>query len=212
MCGLTNDPDPKRWKHERPDQRERMKPLQLGINYGMGVRSLARGLDRHALVAAEIIIRHQRRYPPYWEYREEQVQRAMLAREIVSAYDGWTLRLSNSPNKRTLYNFPMQSGGAGMLRVTSNRLCDAGLLPSMLVHDGILLELKNGEEVEHVLEIMRKAGAETCGGLVEVGADIDFDQRKKGARFIDKRPIAQKMWATIMDVLILIGAMKETAA
>ena len=40
-----------------------MKPLQLGINYGMGVRSLARGLDRHPLIGSEVIIRHQRRYP-----------------------------------------------------------------------------------------------------------------------------------------------------
>jgi hypothetical protein len=39
------------------------------------------------------------------------------------------------------YNFPMQSGGAEMLRLAANRLCDAGLVPSMLVHDGILLEL-----------------------------------------------------------------------
>ena len=37
-----------------------MKALQLGINYGMGVRSLARGLDRHPLIGSEVIIRHQR--------------------------------------------------------------------------------------------------------------------------------------------------------
>jgi DNA polymerase-1 len=211
MCGLTNDSNPKRWKVERPDQRDRMKPLQLGINYGMGVRSLSRGLGRHPLIGGEIIMRHNRRYPVYWDWREQEVQRAMLARKIVCAYDGWALHLSHSPNKRTLYNFPMQSGGAAMLRVGANRLCDAGVVPSMLVHDGILLELQSNEQVQHALEIMRKAGAETCNGL-EIGADVDFDQRQKGARFIDKRPIAKKMWATIMDVLILIGAIRETAA
>ena len=60
MCGLTNDPDPVRWKREHPDVRARMKPLQLGINYGMGVPSLARGLDRHPLIASGIIERHRR--------------------------------------------------------------------------------------------------------------------------------------------------------
>ena len=44
LCGLTNDPDRKHWKACNPDQRQRMKPLQLAINYGMGVPSLARGL------------------------------------------------------------------------------------------------------------------------------------------------------------------------
>ena len=38
MCGLTNQ-DVKAWKatDEGKQQRQRMKPLQLGINYGMGV-------------------------------------------------------------------------------------------------------------------------------------------------------------------------------
>ena len=71
----------------------------------------------------------------------------MLERVIVSEFDGWPLHLSHSPNKRTLYNFPMQSGGAEMLRLAANRLCDADLVPSMLVHDGILFELDNEEQV-----------------------------------------------------------------
>ena len=75
------------------------------------------------------------------------VERAMLERVIVSEFDGWPLHISTSPNKRTLYNFPMQAGGAEMLRLAANRLCDAGLVPSMLVHDGILLELDSEEQV-----------------------------------------------------------------
>ena len=52
-----------------------MKALQLGINYGMGVRSLARGLDRHPLIGSEVILRHQRnirrigRGVPTWSSR-----------------------------------------------------------------------------------------------------------------------------------------------
>ena len=48
-----------------PSQRQQMKALQLGINYGMGVRSLSRGLGRHPLIGSEVIIRHQRKYPTY---------------------------------------------------------------------------------------------------------------------------------------------------
>ena len=51
-----------------------------------------------------------------------------------------------------------------MLRLAANRLCDAGLVPIMLVHDGILFELDTEEQVEHANEIMRAAGAEVCGG------------------------------------------------
>ena len=106
-----------------------MKALQLGISYGMGVASLSRGLGRHPMIGSEVIIRHQQRYPTFWAWRAEMVQRAMLQRSIVSEYDGWPLRSQHSPNKRTLYNFPMQSGGAEMLRLAANRLCEADLVP-----------------------------------------------------------------------------------
>ena len=209
LCGLTNDTDIKRWKNEHPEQRQRMKPLQLGINYGMGVRSLSRGLNRHPLIGSEVIIRHQRRYPVFWEWRENMVQRAMLERVIVSEFDGWPLHISTSPNKRTLYNFPMQSGGAEMLRLAANRLCDAGLVPSMLVHDGILFELDSEEQVQHAIEIMRIAGTEVCGGL-EIGVDID-QKLIGGARYRDKRPVAKHMWEVVMGVLRELGAIPEAA-
>src|SRR6516225_5984137 len=109
MCGLTQEPDPAHWKKHNYDMRQRMKALQLGINYGMGVPSLARGLDRHPLIACGIIEKHRRTYPRFWQWRDEMVRAAMLERRIESTH-GWPLRITTSPNKRTLYNFPMQSG------------------------------------------------------------------------------------------------------
>ena len=50
--GLTKDADRKRWKGDNPMQRQRMKALQLGVNYGMGVASLAKGLNQHPLIAS----------------------------------------------------------------------------------------------------------------------------------------------------------------
>jgi DNA polymerase I-like protein with 3'-5' exonuclease and polymerase domains len=209
LCGLTDDLDVKRWKAEQPGQRQQMKALQLGINYGMGVRSLSTGLKRHPLIASEVIFRHQRKYPIYWRWREGMVERAMLERVIVSEYDGWPLHISTSPNKRTLYNFPMQSGGAEMLRLAANRLCDAGLGPSMLVHDGILFELEAEEQVQHAIEIMRIAGTEVCGDL-EIGVDVD-QKLIDGARYRDKRPVAKHMWEVVMGVVREIGALPTAA-
>ena len=89
-------------------------------------------------------------------------------------FDGWPMHLSTSPNKRTLYNFPMQSGGASMLRLATVRLCEADLVPSMLVHDGILLELQNQEQVEQAHAIMQASGTEVCRGLV-IDVETEFD-------------------------------------
>ena len=191
LCGLTNDSDPIRWKKQNRDQRDRMKPLQLGINYGMGVPSLARGLDRHPLIASEIIERHKRRYPRFWQWRTDQTQIAMLKRRMDSL-SGWPLYITHSPNERTLYNFPMQSGGAEMLRLATVRLCDAGIVPIMLIHDGVLFEETDPEKLDHAIEIMRSAGRDVCGGL-EIGVDID-QRLEGGTRYRDKRPEAQAMW------------------
>jgi hypothetical protein len=204
MCGLTNDPDPVRWKANNRAQRDRMKPIQLGINYGMGVPSLARGLDRHPLIAAEIIHRYAQKHPIFWRGRLEAVQTAMLRRRIESSY-GWPLHISHSPNQCSLLNFPMQSDGAEMLREAAVRLCNAGIIPIMLVHDGILFEEADPRKIEEAAEIMRAVGREVCNGI-NVGVDLDWST-KDGLRYRDKREMAKKMWATIMDVLVSIGAL-----
>jgi len=157
VLGFTIDPDPVRWKKTNPGMRDRMKRLQLAINYGMGVPSLARGLDRHPLIASEIIEHYKRKRSVYWPWRANAVQTAMLSRRIESVF-GWPLRITAAPNQRTLYNFPMQSGGADMLRLATMRLCEAGIVPCMLIHDGILLEETEYEKIEYAKEIMRGAG------------------------------------------------------
>jgi hypothetical protein len=75
----------------------------------------------------------------------------------------------------------------------------------MLIHDGILFELDNEEQVAHAIEIMRKAGNEVCQGL-DVGVGVD-QKLVNSARYADKRPVAKKMWSTIMRTLRDIGAM-----
>jgi hypothetical protein len=92
-----------------------------------------------------------------------------------------------------------------MLRLAALRLCDAGIIPIMLIHDGILFEETDPEKLDHAIEIMRGAGRDVCGGL-EIGVDID-QRLEGGTRYRDKRPVAQEMWSTIMNTLQAIGAL-----
>ena len=120
------------------------------------------------------------------------------------------LRITTSPNLRTLYNFPMQSGGAEMLRLATWRLCEAGIVPCMLIHDGILFEETDRERIEQAAEIMRQAGRDTCGGF-EIGVDVD-QMLIGGARYADKRQAAKDMWNTIMGALENVGALPRRIA
>jgi hypothetical protein len=202
--GLTTEPDRKVWAKQCADMREQMKHLYLAINYGMKVRSLARQLGRHPLIASGLLEAHRRKHRTFWNWREVQVMQALLTRNMF-ADDGWPLLITTSPPLNTLYNFPMQSGGAVMLRETAIQLCEAGYIPSMLIHDGILFELDRHEQIEEVKAIMA-AGAARClnGFPVRVGVEQHLEH---GARYRDKRDMSKKLWATIMDVLGAVGAL-----
>ena len=84
---------------------------------------------------------------------------------VLETQFGWPLYLSHTPNRRTIYNFPMQGNGAEMLRLATMRLCEAGIIPSMLVHDAILLEADSEEQIAHAMEIMEWAGATSVTAL-----------------------------------------------
>jgi len=206
--GFTNDPDRIRWKTTQVDMRNRMKILQLAVSYGQSVTSLARGINRHPLIASGIIQKHKRTYSRFWPWRAEVIQQAMLKRRIETSH-GWPLHISTSPNQRTLGNFKLQGGGAEMLRWATVQLCNAGIVPCMLIHDGILLEETDREKIEHAREIMLKAGRDVCNGF-EIGVDVD-QMLIGGARYRDKRPMAQRMWDTIRSVLEAVGALPRSA-
>ena len=75
----------------------------------------------------------------------------------------------------------------------------------MLIHDGILCEVKSREEIKIIEAVMRESGRLVCNGL-EVGVDID-QLLENGARYRDKR--GKKMWDTVMDALRSAGAISE---
>jgi hypothetical protein len=94
-----------------------------------------------------------------------------------------------------------------MLRLAAMRLCEADIVPAMLIHDGILLEVDNTEQIKQAKEIMRVAGKDICDGL-EIGVDVD-QTLTNGTRYRDKRPVAGQMWDTIMSVLKTLNAIPQ---
>jgi hypothetical protein len=209
LLGFTADDDPKRWARNNADVRQRMKSLQLGINYLMGVKSIAIRIERHPLVAAEILRMHRARYPRLYAGRQEAIECTLLRREI-RARNNWPLRISFSPNERSIANFPCQANGAAMLQVAAVRLVRAGLVPSMLVHDGILLEVDEDHADEQealAIEIMQAASRDVLGGF-QIGVDVD-KRVSAGQRYIDKRPVSMSMWQTIVEALAYAQGLKS---
>jgi hypothetical protein len=86
-----------------------------------------------------------------------------------------------------------------MLRIAAIRLCNAGIVPIMLVHDAVLLEVDNLEQIKAAKEIMRGAGRDVCLGL-DIGVDTD-QTLAAGERYRDKREESKRLWATMMRTL-----------
>ena len=74
----------------------------------------------------------------------------------------------------------------------------------MLVHDAVLLEADSEEQIAQAVEIMERAGSDVCNGF-KIGVDIE---RMESGRFHDKRPAAEKIWATIIRALQDVGALQ----
>jgi len=207
LLGWTTDLDPKRWKREHDDQRGRAKIVQLGVGYGMTASSLSIHLKRHPLVGEAVLGIYARRYRRFWRGREQAYEKALEERRIVGV-DGWTLKLSHSPNPRTLYNFPCQAGGAYQMREMTIRMCTAGIVPVMSAHDAFLLEETDPRKIEEAEDIMRAVGSETCGFKIDAARDQFL---KPGEHYHDKREEAHAVWKIIMDVLMEIGALRKAA-
>jgi hypothetical protein len=98
----------------------------------------------------------------------------------------------------------MQANGAEMLRLAAVQLCEAGIVPIMLIHDGILFEESDPEKLNRAKEIMMQAGRDVCGGF-EIGVDYGIQSLTGGERYADQRPMAIRLWATMMEALRRIG-------
>ena len=125
-------------KETHKAERDAMKPIVLGVNYGMGAESLARGTGRSLVEAERLLRQHQQTYPQFWKWSEGIVDRSQRLGYLETAL-GWQL-YAGDDNPRSFMNFPMQAHGADILRLAACYLVEAGVGLLAPVHDAFLIE------------------------------------------------------------------------
>ena len=113
-------------KASHKQQRAQFKICALGVQYGMGERSLAFKIDESTAQARELLRLHRRTYPAYWRWSSSAVDHAMLHGWLHTVF-GWRVHVGAEPNPRSLANFPTQANGAEMLRLTCCLATERGL-------------------------------------------------------------------------------------
>jgi DNA polymerase I len=183
--------------------RAMFKTVVLGIQYGLGARSLAVRTGISLSEAYEILARLRARFRVFEAYAARVLDRAGLHLEIGTPL-GWYMKCPSGTNPRTIRNFPIQAAGAEIMRVTSILAERRGINIVAPVHDAFMAEAPADqvEDVSAALDrVMRDASA-----VVLRGYELPTDKQliRAGQRYFDDRGV--EMWETVTRLLAKLEA------
>ena len=185
-------------KHSHKAVRDQFKACVLAVQYGMGAESLAYRINQPTARARELLDLHRRTYRRFWAWSDGVLHQALLGGRIWTTF-GWQLFVDDTPNGRSLCNFPMQANGAEMLRLACIRLIDDGVRVCAPVHDALLIEAPLADldaVVAHTQSVMRAASSAVLGGFM---LESDAKIVRAPERYMDER--GTTMWNMVMAEL-----------
>jgi DNA polymerase family A len=185
------------------DVRQMFKTVVLGIQYGLGARSLAVRTGISLSEGYEILARLHARFRAFEIYAAQVVDRAGLDLEICTPF-GWYMQCPSGINSRTVRNFPIQSAGAEIMHVTSILAERRGIRIVAPIHDAFLAEADadRAEDVSLALDrVMRDAARMVLRGY-ELPTDVQLIE--PGQRYFDDRGV--EMWETVTRLLAKVEA------
>jgi DNA polymerase I len=198
MAILARLAPPDATKLTHPLARDRVKPVSLGMGYGMQAFGVSRTLGISLVAGREFLQSHRDAYPVFWQWLQWTVDNAMLMNRITAPM-GWRMHVTGEPNARSLQNWPIQATGAEMLRAAVVKLVRAGLTLCATAHDAILLLAPLPQlhtAIATAREIMERTSLSFTRGLL---VRTDVKVLLPGQRLIEPR--GERMWKEVMTLL-----------
>lgn len=165
---------PEATKKTHPKKRAAYKVCALGVLMGMGAASLGTAAGSNEAFGQRLLRQHKDLFPRFWNWSDNQVDRAMLGETLKSAY-GWQLQ-SDADGPGTYRNFSLQANGAEMMRLATIAITERGISLCATVHDAFLVEApidKINEVVTITRDCMAAASRAVLDGFeLETEADI----------------------------------------
>jgi DNA polymerase I-like protein with 3'-5' exonuclease and polymerase domains len=193
--------------------RDAVKPISLGANYGISKYGVAAQTGRSLLWSADVLARHRHAYAVFTQWQQDVATQAVFDERIVSPL-GWPMAVHAGTNRRTLFNYLMQAGGADMMRLAAIAAHEAGIRICAPVHDAFWITAPLDElddAIATMTKIMLRAGRAIAGLEipVEVTAVVRWPQCLGDVRKPDAK--GQALWIEIKD-LIRSGALHRAGA
>jgi hypothetical protein len=183
---------------ERRGVRTLFKTVVLGIQYGLGPRSLAVRAGVSLSEACEILARMRARFHVFEDYCRSVLDHAGLNLELSTPF-GWYLQCPSGTNPRTIRNFPIQSTGSEILHAALILAERRGIEVVASIHDALLVEgdLDCAEDLSRALDqVMGDAAAVVLKGY-RLPTDVQII--RPGERYFDER--GEEMWNTVAELL-----------
>jgi DNA polymerase-1 len=183
--------------------RETIKPVSLGVSYGMSKHGAAAATGKSLVWAAGALAAHRHAYPVFGQWQDSTVTQALFDQRIVSPF-GWPMAVYAETSKRTLLNYQHQAGGADCMRLAAIAAHEAGIHLLAPVHDSFwiaapLAELEDA--IATMAVIMVRAGRAVAGIDIRVktSAEVRWPQCLGDVRSADAK--GQAMWSEIKELL-----------
>lgn len=163
-------------KESHKEVREKFKATSLGVLFCMEAHGLALRLGIHYYEAKELIAMHKSVFKQFWKWSEDNLNRALLTRELETIF-GWKIHVpADDYNPRTYRNFPMQGNGAEMLRLACQYIIESGVKLCAPIHDAVLIEApldQLDDAIDRTKEAMVRAGKDILEGF-ELKTDVEI--------------------------------------
>ena len=165
-------------KETHGEIRNLIKPVSLGIPYGISKYGVAIQTGKSLRWAAEVLAKWRHTYPKFIEWQQNTVAQAIFDRQIVSPL-GFPMAVHENTSKRALANYMHQASGADMMRLAAIAAHEVGIRICAPVHDAFVVMAPVNElddAISTMMRIMMKASAVVTGGL-EIPVERSFEIR-----------------------------------
>jgi DNA polymerase family A len=176
-------------KKSHKAERDLIKTVILGTQYGMGEQALAARIGRPVVYARDLLQAHRTTYRRFWEWSDAAVNMALFRGRLWTRY-GWQTHAGRDPNPRSLANFACQGNAADMLRFAACFITEAGIQLDATIHDAVLIEAPAGV-LDATVDAARRA-MDRASELVLYGFRLrtDFEEIAWPERYRDGRGAA----------------------
>jgi len=174
------------------------KTVVLGIQYGLGARSLAVRAGISFYEAGEILARLRTRFRVFEEFAVSVTDHAGLDLELSTQF-GWTMQCPSGMNVRTIRNYAIQATASEVLHVACILAERRGIEIVAPVHDALLMQCSANcvDDASRALDrCMRDASA-----IVLRGYELPTDEQRilPGQSFYDER--GEAMWNVVTKLV-----------